>query len=167
MGLLARRFGASASSVLAGPGRPVNAASAASVNTMCSLASTSYVLSWPVASSRTPGALRRLFQVSSSSASATTRTRTLSLASSSPMAVRSTAIASRVLGCSPSTKPLTTAIRPLAARSDSAPRSAAAFIFLGVRCTYERGWGPCTVPPPAYCGARSEPWRARPVPFWR
>src|SRR6202012_5199199 len=23
------------------------------------------------------------------------------------------------------------------------------------------------MPPPAYCGARSEPWRARPVPFWR
>src|SRR5690625_7448206 len=23
------------------------------------------------------------------------------------------------------------------------------------------------MPPPAYCGARIEPWRARPVPFWR
>ena len=135
MGLLARRLGAAAWSVLGAMGWPVNADRAASVNTMCSLASTSYVFSWPVASSRTPGALRRLFQVRSSSASATTSTRELGLASSRPMAVRSTAIASRVRGESPSTNPLTTAIRPLAARSDSAPRSAAAFIFLGVRCT--------------------------------
>ena len=42
-----------------------------------------------------------------------------------------------------------------------------AFIFFGVRWLYERGVGPCTTPPPAYCGARSEPWRARPVPFCR
>ncbi len=27
--------------------------------------------------------------------------------------------------------------------------------------------GPCTTPPPANCGARAEPCRARPVPFWR
>ena len=31
----------------------------------------------------------------------------------------------------------------------------------------ERGCGPKTTPPPAKCGARREPWRARPVPFWR
>ena len=32
---------------------------------------------------------------------------------------------------------------------------------------YERGCGPKTTPPPRQCGARVEPWRARPVPFWR
>ena len=116
-------------------GWPVNADRAASVNTMCSLASTSYVFSWPVASSRTPGALRRLFQV----------TLVLSLGhdehpGAGPGVQQADGRAQhghRVAGTgrSPSTNPLTTAIRPLAARSDSAPRSAAAFIFLGVRCT--------------------------------
>ena len=30
-----------------------------------------------------------------------------------------------------------------------------------------RGIGPKTVPPPTQCGARVDPWRARPVPFCR
>ena len=29
------------------------------------------------------------------------------------------------------------------------------------------GCGPCATPPPTHCGERIEPWRARPVPFWR
>ena len=29
------------------------------------------------------------------------------------------------------------------------------------------GVGPCATPPPTHCGERIEPWRARPVPFWR
>jgi hypothetical protein len=49
----------------------------------------------------------------------------------------------------------------------SAPRSARRFILRGRRWAYERGWGPKTTPPPVKCGARREPWRARPVPFWR
>ena len=47
----------------------------------------------------------------------------------------STASAADVLGCSPSTNALTTDTRPWLLRSDRAPRSAAAFIFLGVRWT--------------------------------
>ena len=47
----------------------------------------------------------------------------------------STATAALVDGTSPSTKPLTTPTRPWLSRSDRAPRSAAAFIFFGVRCT--------------------------------
>jgi hypothetical protein len=27
------------------------------------------------------------------------------------------------------------------------------------------GFGPKIIPPPLYCGERSEPWRALPVPF--
>ena len=42
-------------------------------------------------------------------------------------------VSSLVEGDVPSTKFVTTYTRPFAARSDSAPRSAAAFIFLGVR----------------------------------
>ena len=79
--------------------------------------------------------MRRLFQVTSSSASATTSTLATSLAWARPIAVRSTASASLVRGASPSTNAVTTDTRPLLARSDSAPASAAAFIFLGVRCT--------------------------------
>ena len=49
-----------------------------------------------------------------------------------PVAADSTASASLVRGASLSTNEETTKTRSLAARSDSAPRSAAAFIFLGV-----------------------------------
>ena len=60
-------------------------------------------------------------------------------------------------GTSPVTRSATTCTRALRARSDSAPPSAAAFIFFGTRCVYSRGVGPKTVPPPAHCGARVEP----------
>ena len=46
---------------------------------------------------------------------------------------RARCTAAFVDGVSPSTSAVTTWTRPLRARSDSAPRSAAAFIFLGVR----------------------------------
>ena len=35
----------------------------------------------------------------------------------------------------------------------------------GIFCSYERGWGPHTVPPPTHNGLRVLPTRARPVPF--
>ena len=56
---------------------------------------------------------------------------------------------------------------PRLARSDSAERSASLIIFFGVRWAYERGLGPRAMPPPVNCGARIDPWRAWPVPFWR
>src|SRR5690606_5405359 len=137
------------------------ASNAALVKTTSSASSTSYVLSWSKVSSATFWALRRLLTVSSSPRSTTTRTRGRAVSS------RSAASAALVDGASPLTSDSTTWSRPLRARSVRAPRSAAAFIFLGVRWSYERGVGPWTMPPPAYCGARIEPWRARPVPFWR
>src|SRR6476620_2210718 len=73
----------------------------------------------------------------------------------------------RVDGVSPLTIDDTIWTRSLRARSDSAPRRAAAFIFLGVRWSYARGWGPWAIPPPANWGDRFEPCRARPVPFCR
>ena len=45
------------------------------------------------------------------------------------------AAAALVEGVSPSTIALTTWTRPSRARSERAPRRAAAFIFLGVRCS--------------------------------
>jgi hypothetical protein len=107
--------------------------------------------------------LRSDFQVTSSSSSVTTRMFLVA----PPVTLVSTASASFVRGTSPSMNEVTTYTRWLAARSDSAPRSAAAFIFFGVRCAYDRGCGPCAVPPPVNCGARIEPCRARPVPFCR
>jgi hypothetical protein len=96
---------------------------------------TSWVLSCPVASTCNADALRRLLWVSSSPAGATTSTVCESRVPVSPTAARRTASAADVLGCSPSTNPLTTDTRPWLLRSDRAPRSAAAFIFLGVRWT--------------------------------
>ena len=43
----------------------------------------------------------------------------------------------------------------------------AARIFLFTRISWECGCGPCATPPPTHWGERIEPWRARPVPFWR
>jgi len=77
----------------------------------------------------------------------------------------SAASAVLVEGASPSISASTTWMRPSRARSERTPRRAAAFIFLGVRWEKSRGCGPWTTPPPANCGARVEPWRARPVPF--
>ena len=61
----------------------------------------------------------------------------------------------------------TTASLPLCSASVSAERSAPRFIFLFTRISCECGCGPCATPPPTHCGERIEPWRARPVPFWR
>jgi hypothetical protein len=70
---------------------------------------------------------RRLSQVSSSSRSSTTSTRGLSVT------FCRLARAFLVDGVSPGTNDATTWTRPDRARSDKAPRKAAAFIFLGVR----------------------------------
>ena len=61
----------------------------------------------------------------------------------------------------------TTTSLPLASASVSAERRAPRLIFLLTACSWSRGCGPWATPPPAHCGARFEPWRARPVPFWR
>src|SRR5262245_43592746 len=37
----------------------------------------------------------------------------------------------------------------------------------GIFLSYDRGVGPKGLPPPFHWVARIEPWRARPVPFWR
>src|SRR5690606_20027645 len=97
------------------------------VNTTSSAHSTSYVLSWSATIRCTCGTLRRLFTLSSSPRSTTTSTFLRSVR------FCSVAMAVFVEGVSPSTKRATTWTRPWRARSDSAPRSAAAFIFFGVR----------------------------------
>src|SRR5579859_3823395 len=51
--------------------------------------------------------------------------------------------------------------------AESAERSAPSSIFLGSAYSYERGFGPWTVPPWRHSGERIEPTRARPVPFCR
>ena len=56
---------------------------------------------------------------------------------------------------------------PLASASDSAERSAPLTIFLLMRWLWSRTTGPWATPPPTHWGERIEPWRARPVPFWR
>src|SRR5919112_4806844 len=143
------------------PVRARNASRPARLNTTSSLTSTSYVLSWPASSTCTDGTLRRLLKPAMSSRSSTTSTlRAVVVAVSAASAVF-------VDGTSPSAKDSTTCTRSALARSESAPRSAAAFIFFGVRWSYLRGVGPCTVPPPANCGARVEPCRARPMPLCR
>src|SRR5262245_30988067 len=79
----------------------------------------------------------------------------------------SSSCATRFVLYSSSVSPSTTATAPSFARSESALRSAARRIFLVSRCSWLRGTGPNTTPPPAHCGERIEPCRARPVPFWR
>src|SRR5882757_5174285 len=108
----------------AGPARNVSSASAVKITS--SLTSTSYVFSWSGAITCTAGRLRRLRHASSSSRPTTTSTRGRSL--SAAIAVR----AVLVDGFDPETIPVSTCTRPLRARSDSAPRRAACFIFLGV-----------------------------------
>src|SRR6476469_10761577 len=58
-----------------------------------------------------------------------------------------------------------TKIEPSVARALSALFLASARTWRGTYSSYARGVGPNTVPPPTHCGARVEPWRARPVPF--
>src|SRR5262245_19193016 len=79
----------------------------------------------------------------------------------------SSSCATRFVLYSSSVSPSTTATAPSFARSESALRSAARRIFLVSRCSWLRGTGPNTTPPPTHCGERIEPCRARPVPFWR
>src|SRR5262245_30533783 len=79
----------------------------------------------------------------------------------------SSSCATRFVLYSSSVSPSTTATAPSFARSESALRSAARRIFLVSRCSWLRGTGPNTTPPPDHCGERIEPCRARPVPFWR
>ena len=65
----------------------------------------------------------------------TASTRVRSFVASSPASRPSTTLrAALVDGAPPSTIEETTCTAPARARSDSAPRSAAAFIFLGVFC---------------------------------
>src|SRR6266508_1060676 len=104
-----------------------NASNAARVKTTSSLHSTSYGLSWSAAITCTVATLRRLSQLSSSA-----RSRTTSAFGRSVTPV-STLSAPLVEGLSSKLKLSTTCTRPSRARSDSAPRSAAAFIFFGVR----------------------------------
>src|SRR6476469_9657713 len=110
---------------LPGPARKV--LSAPSVKTMSSAQSTSYVFSWSGTRTWTFSRLRRLFHDVASLRSTTTRT---FLRSDTPSRI---AHAVLVDGVSPSTRALKTWIRPWRARSERAPRRAAAFIFLGVR----------------------------------
>src|SRR5579872_4511699 len=56
---------------------------------------------------------------------------------------------------------------PSATLAESAERSAPNSILRGSLYAYERGCGPCTVPPCRHRGDRMEPTRARPVPFCR
>src|SRR6266536_563962 len=107
--------------------RPRNSSSASAVKTTSSATSTSYVLSWSAASTCTVGRVRRLSQAASSARPSTTSTFPVFVTAPRPFS------ASLVFGVSPSTKLDTTYTRPLRARSDRAPRRAAAFIFLGVR----------------------------------
>ena len=75
----------------------------------------------------TCGALRSESQVIASERSSTTRKRHASLSETSEVS------AALVEGLSPETRQSTTWMRSLRARSERAPRRAAAFIFLGVR----------------------------------
>ena len=97
------------------------------MKTTSSATSTSYVFSWPASMRCTVGSLRSESQFSSSVLLSTTRTLVDSVA------LRSVAIAALVDGFSPLTNASTTCTRPSRARSERAPRRAAAFIFFGVR----------------------------------
>ena len=124
------------------------------------------MLSWSSASRCTPGTLRSDFQVSSSSL----RRDRPGCSSRRPAGRRPCEHGHRVLGPrhvaldergdherSGRWRPGRTARRaarpPSSSWASAARRSGAA--------------GRATTPPPANCGARIEPWRARPVPFWR
>ena len=100
------------------------------MNTTESLTSTSYVLSWSGAIRCTVGRLRSDSQEASSSRPSTTSTRWSAPPVTASIALR----AAFVDGVSPVTTADTTWTSPARARSDSAPRSAAAFIFFGVFC---------------------------------
>src|SRR5215469_5187553 len=79
---------------------------------------------------------------------------------------RSSSAIAFVFGSS-SANPSTIRTRPSVAFTLRAERSASRRILRGMRCEYVRPFGPHTVAPPTIEGSRVEPWRARPVPFWR
>src|SRR3954454_6246003 len=120
------RSGRTAPERLPFAGPATYSASAVSVKTTSSDTSTSYVLSWPASIRCTCGRLRRLTQLRTSSWSRTTRT------FFAEVIAFSVASADLVRGASPSTNADTTCTRPSRARSERAPRRAAAFIFFGV-----------------------------------
>src|SRR5579859_835324 len=62
-------------------------------------------------------------------------------------------------------KSSTTTTSPAVSRALSALRSARERVFLETFLLKSRGLGPNTTPPPAHSGERTEPARARPVPF--
>src|SRR4051794_7699409 len=125
--LLVRSLRSLTGSSAVSAGTPRNSSSASLVKTTSSATSTSYVLSWPASIRWTVGSLRSETQFSSSRLPSTTSTLV------DPVALRSVATAALVDGLSPATKLSTTCRRPSRARSERAPRRAAAFIFLGVR----------------------------------
>ena len=85
------------------------------------------MLSWSGESTCTPGRLRTLFAPASSLRPMTTSTCLRSVS------VARNALALLVDGVCPATSSVIAWMRPLRARSDSAPRNAAAIIFFGVR----------------------------------
>lgn len=75
-----------------------------------------------------------------------------------------------VEGCpfaSGSSSAVTTRSRSSLTREESTERIARRRIRFGSLCRKLRGFGPKTTPPPRRCGARFEPCRAAPRPFWR
>src|SRR5690348_8074708 len=100
------------------------------------------------------------------------RLRFSTLAASTTRAVPSTFNASSavrnslVLG-SFSSKFSTTVNCPSASLAARAERRAPSSFLRGKSYSYDRGCGPCTVPPCRHSGDRMEPTRARPVPFCR
>src|SRR5690349_5801103 len=119
---------ASLSALSAFTGPATNASRAAWVKTMSSAHRTSYVLSWSATRTWTFCRLRTDLNDTSSPRSSTTSRLGRSVRPAS------SAAASFAEGSSPETMESTTWMRSKRARSERAPRRAAAFIFLGVRC---------------------------------
>src|SRR6476469_9348941 len=119
---------ASLSALSAFTGPATNASRAAWVKTMSSAHRTSYVLSWSATSTWTFCRLRTDLNATSSPRSSTTSRLGRSVRPAS------SAAASFAEGRSPETMESTTWMRSKRARSERAPRRAAAFIFLGGRC---------------------------------
>src|SRR6056297_349812 len=141
--------------------RPVPiSARASSSKTTTSLTTTSWVLSWSTTRVWTSGRLRKERIVASSRSASTTST----LPSSSRADRAATASLVRATS---KERSRTTVTSWCSARSDSAERSAARLTFLLTRTDQSLGTRPWATPPPTHCGARIEPCRARPVPFWR
>ena len=59
------------------------------------------------------------------------------------------------------------ACRSAGASVERRAQRAALHLLVDAHARGSCGFGPCATPPPTHCGARIEPCRARPVPFWR